>query len=83
MTVKCIDKEFGITVGKEYKVISLETQGDFYRFINDFQEEKKYPSECFEIVKKQDDIKAKCIESEIADEPKFMNSPYFVMEFGN
>ena len=61
MTVKCIDKEFEVTVGKEYKVLSLTNQGDFYRFRNDSGIVQSYREESFVRVPKSDDIKAKCL----------------------
>ena len=67
MTIKCISKKFGITVGKKYKVLCLEFQGDFYRIINDFGDDEKYSEECFSVVQDKSDIKAKCCYSVNAD----------------
>lgn len=67
MTIECIEKEFGVTVGRKYKVLGLESQGDFYRIINDFGEESNYAEESFSVVKNEGDIKAKCRYSVNAD----------------
>lgn len=58
MKARCIDKEFDLTVGKDYKIISVESQGEFYCLINDSGLEKKYNSSSFLIIEAD---KAKCI----------------------
>ncbi len=63
MTVKCIEKEFDLTVGKEYKILSLESQGDYYLIVDDSGNEAKHDSTCFSLVYKQEDLKVKCLKS--------------------
>lgn len=63
MTVKCIDKEFDLTVGKEYKVSMLESQGDIYRIVDDSGKENGYSAESFAVVKKGDELMVKCVKS--------------------
>ncbi len=58
MKVECIDKEFDITVGKKYEVITVEKQGDLYRIKNDSEIITEYSSCSFKII---DVMKAKCI----------------------
>ena len=58
MKVECIDKEFDITVGKIYEVITVENQGDLYRIKNDSDIIKEYPACSFKTI---DVMKARCI----------------------
>ena len=67
MTVKCIEKEFGLTVGKEYKVLSIESQGDIYLIVDDSGIETKHDATYFTLVQKREDLKVKCLKSLSAD----------------
>ena len=59
MTVKCIDKEFDLTVGNLYEVIMLENQGDEYKIKNDSGNIENYPTESFIVTHV---LKARCKE---------------------
>ena len=51
MTVKCIKKEYDLTVGKEYEVLAVECDGQFYRIVDDSDEDYLHDIKSFEIVK--------------------------------
>ena len=67
MTVRCIEKEFDLTVGKEYKVLSLESQGDYYLIVDDSGNKTEHDSSCFSLVHKQEDLRVKCLKALIVD----------------
>ncbi len=51
MTVKCIKKGYDLTVGKQYEVIAVECDGQFYRIIDDSDEDYLHEIKSFEVVK--------------------------------